>query len=142
MRTRSNCPVILEEWIFLHHTFYAFVDKFIFIFILWDVCLPFNNESFIWKYSECMWTSYGDLKTLLNWVKTSIIHFEHRVICASFRISLLVCHMVASHDENCFCIIYSKIFLDTAKLKIVWIKIITFFKRHISIILWLWSFSS
>ena len=32
------------------------------------------------------------------------------------------------------------IFLDTTKLKTVWIKITTFFKRHVSIILW--SFSS
>ena len=27
MRTRSNCPVILEEWIFLDHTFHVFVDE-------------------------------------------------------------------------------------------------------------------
>ena len=32
------------------------------------------------------------------------------------------------------------IFLENTKLKIVWIKITTFFKQHVSIILW--SFSS
>ena len=27
METRSNCPTVLEEWIFLDHTFYVFVDE-------------------------------------------------------------------------------------------------------------------
>ena len=27
MGTRSNCPTVLEEWIFLDHTFYVFVDE-------------------------------------------------------------------------------------------------------------------
>ena len=37
VRTRSNCPVILEEWIFLDHTSYGFVDEVvmkIFVYLL------------------------------------------------------------------------------------------------------------
>ena len=37
VRTRSNCTAVLEEWIFLDHTFYVFVDKVvmkIFVYLL------------------------------------------------------------------------------------------------------------
>ena len=27
VRTRSNCPPVLKEWIFLDHTFYVFEDE-------------------------------------------------------------------------------------------------------------------
>ena len=37
LRRRSNCSIVLEEWIFLDHTFYVFADKVvmkIFIYLL------------------------------------------------------------------------------------------------------------
>lgn len=37
LRWRSNCPIVLEEWIFLDLTFYVFADKVvikIFLYLL------------------------------------------------------------------------------------------------------------
>ena len=69
MRTRSNCPVVLEELIFLDHTFYAFVDQFIIrIFVYLLITNPSLYENIVKYLSQ----NFVDVLVYLGKILTEV----------------------------------------------------------------------
>ena len=57
MGTRSNCPTVLEEWIFLDHTFYVFVDEVVMkILVYLSITNPSLYESIVNLFEHDMVT--------------------------------------------------------------------------------------